>query len=117
MGGGWKRSRSGTACDSSRIGTTAGSAYAVKATSPSGAHWARSGALNTRVSPTSRVGTAGSLLVGSAAREALYGRSVARTHTPCTRQAADQHLLEPTRGLEPLTARLQVGCATSCATS
>ena len=25
--------------------------------------------------------------------------------------------MEPTRGLEPLTARLQVGCATSCATS
>ncbi len=26
-------------------------------------------------------------------------------------------LFEPTRGLEPLTARLQVGCATNCATS
>ena len=25
--------------------------------------------------------------------------------------------VEPTRGLEPLTARLQVGCATNCATS
>src|SRR4051795_10931383 len=25
--------------------------------------------------------------------------------------------MEPTRGLEPLTARLQVGCATNCATS
>jgi hypothetical protein len=26
-------------------------------------------------------------------------------------------MCEPTRGLEPLTARLQVGCATNCATS
>src|SRR5215217_6396383 len=32
------------------------------------------------------------------------------------RQAGRHRGGEPTRGLEPLTARLQVGCATSCAT-
>ena len=35
---------------------------------------------------------------------------------PWTRRGSGR-VVEPTRGLEPLTARLQVGCATSCATS
>jgi hypothetical protein len=34
-----------------------------------------------------------------------------------TRSSALDWTFEPTRGLEPLTARLQVGCATNCATS
>ena len=39
------------------------------------------------------------------------------TRSPVVEHQAEQHTAdEPTRGLEPLTARLQVGCATSCAT-
>ena len=47
---------------------------------------------------------------------AHWGRSKAHESRPSSEQRAELHVLEPTGGLEPPTARLQVGCATSCAT-